>query len=118
MKKYRLSDRAKVLLVLISERTEVENGDFSNPTRFFVPPDGYKTAHLKTVWLRKGSGCSNGHNTIFIDGSGDASTLRSLERKGLTLPHHVVAYAYSVTEEGRVEAERILSANEIGTRIP
>lgn len=118
MTKYRLSDRAKVLLVLISERTRVENGDFSNPQSFFVPPRGNKISYLHSVRLREDLCRSNDDISVFVDGASDACVFRSLERKRLTRRMTVANYSYAITEDGRVEAERILSADEIGKRTP
>jgi hypothetical protein len=61
---------------------------------FWIPPNGYKTDWMEDFQAN-----------LYVSGSGDAAALRSLERRGLTEPQKLVAYAYAITEDGHKAAE-------------
>lgn len=94
----KLSHRAKVLLLLVDDHTE-KDWTTGKLTRFFVP-----SAYAEYPDWSKDS--------VWVSGAGDANTFKGLENKGLIkrprteLPNK---YVYEITEEGRIEAEKIRS---------
>ena len=81
------------LLTLIREHTEFEGQDASNPiSRYWVPP-------------HRGSQYSEALNSdVNVTGSGVASSLKGMERKGWIKAQRF-NYSYSITEEGIVALE-------------
>lgn len=97
----RLTDQQKLYLLLIDERTEM-NWETGELRSYWMPPDGNKTSTIK---------CLGGH--IFVDGSGVARTLKSLETRSLTKKQRF-NYSYSITERGHKIAEYLKAdADEI-----
>jgi hypothetical protein len=92
----KLSERAQILLAVVCEHTEYGEDGFLS--RYFVP---------------KGNGqewCEAINEHVWVQGSGDASALKGLERRGLierppgcTIPN---PYCYMATEDGAVLYQR------------
>lgn len=94
----KLSHRAKLLLLLVDQRTARHpDGSLS---RFYYP-----SARDEYLHHRDGS-CLK--NTLWIHGAGDANCFKGLKNAGLierpdtTLPGE---YIYNITEEGRIAVE-------------
>lgn len=94
----KLSYRAKLLLLLVDQKTERD--DKGQLTRFFVP-----SAYDEYLHTRDGRTLKN---TVWVQGSGDANCFKGLERAGLIeRPDTSLrgGYIYAITEEGRIAVE-------------
>lgn len=95
----RLTPQQAEFLILLSERSEVDDAG-----QFWVPPDGLKQARSEILG-----------RTLFVDGGGVATTLKSLVRRGLAkyagLDNAERCYFMRITEEGRLLVEHWRETN-------
>ena len=96
-----VSKRGSMLLQLIDARSDVD-WSTGKVERFWVPRAG-------TERVDRGRDLSL--LEVHVSGSGDMRALKALERAGLIRrPKTTIDIAYVVTEDGRVEVERIREA--------
>lgn len=90
----KLSPRALVLLQLVADYTKpIDLGGGKKGESFFFP--NHKSMYSPTF-----------KETVYVDGAGDASALKGLERKGFVeKASKDWKYAYRITAEGRRELE-------------
>ncbi len=93
----KLSKTAKRLLLLIDSNTIIDP-ETGRLIRYWVP------SHSVI-----GDWCEHLGEYVFVGGAGDARCLISLCDKGLIKEQPVQKYSYSITEEGRMVVDNILS---------
>lgn len=101
----KLSDHARLLLLSIYERGEVD-WDTGEIKRWWVPPSGNKICYINAT-----------HEQVSVSGSGTASALKGLTTKGLIKPAGKSPdcnrdYWFTVTERGIEVVQEILHPND------
>lgn len=91
----KLNDAQKIFLILIDDSTDID-WTTGKLNRYWTPPNGNKQSWSETFKA-----------TVFVDGSGDARTLKALESRTLTKRKGETPYAYAITEDGHKLAEEI-----------